>query len=262
MTLMLAAIRCELLKARRSQVPAWTAAGFTLAPLMGGLFMFILKDPARARAMGILGTKAQLATGTADWPTFLGVVAQATAVGGAILFAIVTAWVFGRESADRTLKLLLAVPTPRSMIVTAKFAVVVAWSALLTGWIFVVGLGVGYLVDLPGWSGAMVFGAGRDVALTAALAILLQSPIAFLASAGRGYLAPLGFAILTVFLAQIIVATGWGGWFPWAVPALFSGIAGPRGDLLGVSSYALVVLTFIAGVGATLVWWNRADHTS
>lgn len=173
---MLAALRCELLKARRSQVPVWTAAGFTLAPLMGGLFMFILKDPARARAMGILGTKARLTTGTADWPTFLGVVAQATAVGGAILFAIVTAWVFGRESTDRTMKLLLAVPTPRSTIVTAKFAVVVAWSALLTGWIFVVALGVGYLVDIPGWSGAMVFEAGRNVALTAALAILLQSP--------------------------------------------------------------------------------------
>ena len=64
--------------------------------------------------------------------------------------------------------------------------------------------------------------AAFDVAMTAALAILLQSPAAFLASAARGYLAPLGFAILTVFLAQITAATGWGGWFPWSVPALFT----------------------------------------
>lgn len=81
------AFRCELLKARRSRVPLWTALGLALAPMMGGLFMFIMKDPARARALGLLGAKAQLTTGTADWPTYLGVIAQATAVGGSFVFA-------------------------------------------------------------------------------------------------------------------------------------------------------------------------------
>ena len=57
------ALRCELLKARRSRVPLWTAAGFSLAPLMAGLFMFILKDPSRARALGLLRAKAQIAAG-------------------------------------------------------------------------------------------------------------------------------------------------------------------------------------------------------
>jgi ABC-2 type transport system permease protein len=256
------ALRCELLKARRSRLPIWTAAGFSLAPMMGGLFMFIMKDPARARALGLLGAKAQITTGTADWATFLGVIAQATAVGGSFVFALVTAWVFGREFADRTVKLLLAVPTPRGAILTAKFVVVAAWSALLTGWIFVVGLLVGAVVGLPGWSVATLRGAALDVALTAALAILLLGPIAFLASAFRGYLAPLGFAILTIFLAQITAATGWGAWFPWSVPALFSGLAGPRAALLGAPSYALVGLTSAAGVVATLMWWRQADHVT
>ena len=95
----LAALWAESLMARRSKVPWLTAFGFSLAPLMGGLFMVILKDPARARSMGLISTKAQLTAGVADWPTFLGVLAQATAVGGAMLFALVTAWVFGREFA-------------------------------------------------------------------------------------------------------------------------------------------------------------------
>jgi ABC-2 type transport system permease protein len=256
------ALHCELLKARRSRLPVWTAAGFSLAPMMGGLFMFIMKDPARARALGLLGAKAQITTGTADWPTFLGVIAQATAVGGSFVFALVTAWVFGREFADRTVKLLLAVPTPRSAILAAKFVVVSAWSALLSGWIFAIGLLVGAFVGLPGWSGAMLRDGALDVALTAALAILLLGPTAFLASAARGYLAPLGFAILTIFLAQITAATGWGGWFPWSVPALFSGLAGPRAALLGAPSYLLVALTSSVGVVATFVWWRRADHTT
>ena len=255
------ALQCELLKARRSRVPLWTAVGFSLAPLMGGLFMFILKDPSRARALGLLRAKAQIAAGVADWPTYLGVIAQATAVGGSLVFALATTWVFGREFVDRTAKLLLAVPTPRHAILSAKFMLVAAWSALLSGWILGVALPIGFLLDLPGWSAGMLRESARSIALTAGLSILLLSPTAFLASASRGYLAPMGFTILTIFLGQITVATGWGAWFPWSVPALFSGMAGPPAAALGPASYVLVGLTSLAGGVATLVWWRRADHT-
>ena len=37
------AIWVELLKARRSKMPLLTALAFSLAPLAGGFFMFILK---------------------------------------------------------------------------------------------------------------------------------------------------------------------------------------------------------------------------
>ena len=99
-----AAVRTEMLKARRSRVPWGVAVGFTLAPLVMGLFMVILKDPERARTLGLLGAKAQLTAGTADWPTYLNLLGQAVAVGGAVLFAFLTAWVFGREFADKTVR--------------------------------------------------------------------------------------------------------------------------------------------------------------
>src|SRR5215213_11758730 len=114
------ALWSEALKARRSKVPWLAAVGFTLAPLMDGLFMFIMKDPERAREMGLLSVKAQLAMSIADWTTFFSVLTQAIAVGGAIVFSIVTAWIFGREFSDHTAKDLLALPTSREKIVTAK----------------------------------------------------------------------------------------------------------------------------------------------
>ncbi len=157
MRLFVTALRCEMLKARRSKVPLLTGAGFSLAPLMAGLFIFILKDPARARTLGLIGAKAQITTGVADWPTFLGVIAQATAVGGYVLFALVTSWVFGREFADRTLKLVLAIPTPRHAILAAKFLVLALWSALLCAWVFAVGIVVGLLIGLPAGSGPVVW---------------------------------------------------------------------------------------------------------
>lgn len=222
--------------------------------------MIVLKDPDLARSLGLISTKAQIMAGTADWPTFLGLLAQAAAVGGLILFGFIGSWVFGREYSDRTVKDLLALPTPRFSLVLAKFTVVVAWSALLTGVIYLIGLGVGAAVGLPATSADVFWQGTRTVIITTGLTILLVTPVAFFASAGRGYLPPMGFAILTVILAQIVAAAGWGEYFPWSVPALNAGMAGPAYAQLGVFSYLIVVLTSLLGTIATFGWWTFADQ--
>lgn len=256
-----AALWSEILKARRSRVPWLTALGFSLAPLMGGLFMVILEDPVRARSWGLVSAKAQLQAGVADWPTFLGLLAQATAIGGAMLFSLVTTWVFGREFSDRAAKELLALPTPREAIVGAKLLVIALWAVGLAVLVLGLGLGVGALVGLPGWSVPLLWRGAGDLLAAAGLTLALMPPVALLASGGRGYLPPLGWAILMVFLAQIMAAIGWGDWFPWSVPALFSGLAGPRAAQVGPHSYVLVALTSAAGLAGTFAWWRFADQT-
>lgn len=251
----------ETLKARRSKVPLLASIGFTLAPLMDGLFMFIMKDPERAREMGLLGVKAQLAMSTADWTTFFSVLTQAIAIGGVIVFSIVTAWVFGREFSDHTAKDLMALPTSREGIVTAKLIVIAAWVFATTLWIYLIGLIVGNLVDFPGWTNKLAWVSFRDVLITAGMTLLLMAPVALIASMGRGYLPPLGWAVLTIFFSQIVAATGWGDWFPWSVPALYSGVVGPRAEQLGIHSYVLVSLTGMIGLAGTFWWWRNADQT-
>lgn len=254
------ALWAEALKARRSKVPLLAALGFTLAPLVDGLFMFIMKDPERAREMGLLSVKAQMAMSTAEWSTFFSVLAQAVAIGGVIVFSIVTAWIFGREFSDHTAKDLMALPTSREAIVMAKLIVMTAWVVAVSAWIFLVGLLVGYLVNISGWTAQLAWKSLGDVFACAGMTLLLMTPVAFIASLGRGYLPPLGWAVLTIFLAQIIAAIGWGDWFPWSVPALFSGAAGPRDQLVGMHSYVLVFLAGIIGLLATFNWWHNADQ--
>lgn len=255
------ALWAEALKVRRSKVPLFTTLGFSMAPLMGGLFMIILKDLEAARSMGLITAKAQLVAGVADWPTFFNILAQAVAVGGAILFAIITAWVFGREFSDRTAKELLALPTSREAIVAAKFVVIVVWTLALSLFIFGIGLVIGNLVVIPGWSEALLRTAFVDVMGAAVLTIGLLSFVALLASIGRGDLLPFGWTIFTVVLAQIAAITGWGDWFPWSVPALFSGAAGPRAELLGMHSYIIVFIASLLGLAGTFYWWRNADQT-
>ena len=256
-----AALWVEIFKVRRSRVPWLTAMGFSLAPLVGGLFMLILKDPERARHLGLITTKAEITTGSADWPTYFDLLAQAVAVGGLIIFGLIASWVFGREFADRTLTDMLAVPAPRSAIVVAKFLVITGWSFLLSTIVYGLGVGVGMLVDIPGWSSdLMIESFGKGMVVTG-LTVALVTPFAWVASAGRGYLPAIGVIFLALFLAQVVAALGWGGFFPWSTPALISGVAGSATPSVGVTSYLLVMLTGIVGMAGTIIWWWQADHT-
>lgn len=265
MNAFLSAFWAETLKARRSKVSLMTAAGFSIFPIIGGLFMIIMKDPERARTMGLIGAKAQLLTaGVADWPTYFDFLTLGTAAGGAILFAFITAWVFGREFSDHTAKELLALPTPREMIVGAKFVLTALCILGLTLLIFVIGLGIGTAVGIPGWSYDLVWTSFWSLMITALLAFMLMPFVALFASVGRGYLPPLGWAFLTMALAQVAGVMGWGDWFPWSVPGLFSVMFsvmyGQRAEQIGMHSYILVLLAFIAGIAATFAWWRSADQ--
>lgn len=250
----------EALKVRRSRMPWLTALAGAMVPLVGGLFMVILRDPELARRNGLLATKAQLSAGTADWPTYWGLLAQAIAVGGFGLFGLVAIWVFGREYADRTADDLLALPTARATVVGAKFIVIALWAAAITALISLLGLGIGAAVRLPGYSAMRAAQAAARIAVTAGLTVALVTPLAWAASAGRGYLPAVGALCVLVVLAQLVAAAGWGGAFPWSVPALISGLAGPDAARVATGSYLLVLLTGVAGVAGTLAWWQYADH--
>jgi ABC-2 type transport system permease protein len=261
MTNFTSALWAETLKMMRSKVPLFTALGFSMAPLAGGLFMIILKDPEAAKAMGLISAKAQLMVGVADWTAYFGFITQAVAAGGLILFSITTIWIFGREFSDHTVKELLALPTSRETIVTAKFIVIAVWSFAMTLLIFGVGLAVGTLVVIPGWSAELIRTSFMNILSSAALTLPLMSLVAFVASAGRGYMPPFGWTIFTMVLANIAAVMGWGDWFPWAVPSMFSGAAGPQSSQLELHSYMIVIIAGAIGLFATYCWWRNADQT-
>lgn len=255
-----AAFWMETLKARRSKV-SWVASlGFMILPLVGGLFMIILKDPEQAQALGIISMKAQLVGGTADWPTLFDMLLQGMAIGGSIVFAFIIAWVFGREFADHTIKELLAVPTPRSAIVGAKFMLTALWLLGLTVVIFMVGVAVGTAVHIPGWSSALAWTTLATMLVITILLLMLMPLVALFASAGRGYLPALGWAIFTLVCANIAAVMGWGDVFPWSVPIMISGMAGPGTAQPGLYSYAGMLLVFVFGLVMTFGWWRSADQ--
>lgn len=251
-------LQTEGLKIRKSKVIWLTALAFTIAPIMGGFFMFVLKDPELAENSGLIGAKAQI-TGEANWPAYIGLYGQVIAVGGLLIFGFVISWIFGREYVDKTAKDLLALPYSRSVIVLAKFVAACVTNILLCIYIVALGFLFGWLIGLPGWSVGVLSDGLYTVLIAMLLTIALSTPVAFFASYGGGYMAPLGFVVFTLVLSQIIAAAGFGEYFPWSVPALYSGVVTEE-YVLDWNSISVVLITSLLGLAGTFYCWLFMDQ--
>lgn len=256
-----AAFLTEILKVWRSKILWITILVFAFIIAMIGLLVFISMHPGLINSSSLLNTKASF-LGTVDWPSYFLLLYQIIAAIGLMGFSFVISWIFGREYSDRTIKDLLALPVSRSMIVISKFIIVLIWCILLFLVIFCLGILTGIIIKIPGWSGEATLHAFLVLLITSLLTILVSLPVAFFASWGRGYLLPIGFIILIMIITQFITAgiPGIAPFFPWAIPALYSGAAGPEKSHLEAISYIIVFFTSFVGITSTIVWWRYADQ--
>ncbi|MFZ0532811.1 MAG: ABC transporter permease [Anaerolineales bacterium] len=247
----------ELRKAIRSRMPLWTSLGSLFMPLGVAFLIFLAKNPELSRKLGLISAKANLmAYSVTDWSSYLVLFAEIISAGGFFFLVLAISWVFGREFADGTLKDMLAVPVQRSSILLAKFIVVAAWSAAMAIIIFILGLVIGAIIQLPGGSLSVILHGSTVTAITVCLVIAVVLPFALFASVGRGYLLPMGVAVLTLMMANLMMVVGWAEYFPWAVPIQYA-----QGESsLTPISYWIVVFTSLAGMIATYLWWKYADQ--
>jgi ABC-2 type transport system permease protein len=251
----------ESLKARKAKMLWGTLTAFTFIGLMMGLLVYVLKHPEISGRSATISAKAAM-IGKAEWPIFFNLLVQVSLALGPLGYGVVTSWIFGREYSDRCIKDLLALPVSRSAIALAKFFVVILWSVWLSLTLFTAALLTGLAVGITRWSGELALHWFLIYMGSSLLTIALCSPVALIACFSRGYLPPIGFAILTLILTNLV---GMGmpqfaPYFPWAVPAVFSGTAGPALPAPGVLSFALFLLVCFLGLAGTLAWWKYADQ--
>lgn len=244
---MMAAIRAEAVKLSASTVGRVATAAVVLgiAVLSGSMLLAASSDDPQ-----LLAKLGPVAAG--DWHGFLLGAAQITGAGGLGGFAIVLAWMFGREFADGTITGLFALPIRRSRIALAKFVVFGAWaltmSVLLAIVLILVGLisGLGALTELD-WEAL-----ARQVAL-GVMSAALTAPVAWAATLGRSVLGGVSVAIGLVVVAQVSVLAGLGGWMPLAAPAMWVISAG--GTVTAVQLSVLVPY-LAAAILLTMLSWR------
>lgn len=251
----------EFLKLRRSKVTWATLVVLSIGPLAVALFMWIVREPGRAAQLGLLGTKANLAGLEATWPAFLSMLSVIVGMGGTLLLTFIVAYVFGREYAEGTAKNMLALPVGRHWFVLAKLVVVAVWWVVLVLVVLAETFVIGALLSLPGFAVGLAVAGARNALLAASIAYLLAPVVAWITEAGRGYMAPLGFAFAMLALGDVFAHTGWAAWFPWSIVPLLIGAVGKPVSSLPAGSYIVIVLTFVAGIAAAIAQLRWADNT-
>lgn len=259
---MISAFRAEILKNKYASIFWISFIAFGLAPIMGGLFMLITRNPEAAAKAGTFQAKAQAMNFAASWDSYLIILTQTVGVGGILVFGFVASWIFGREYSEGTAKDLLALPTSRVQIINAKFLVYLLWCLALVLSNLLIGYLIGTALQIGSFTKDTLPSSLLTYFNTTLLTVLLGTPIAFFAIWGKGYLSPLGFVALALVMAQIIAATGYGNYFPWAIPGIYSGASGDYRLQLNVLSYLLVILTSIVGYLASVFYWKYADQTN
>lgn len=259
MTLFGTVFGTELAKLRRSVVPWAVAAIYCIAPVMVGLMMDVLLRPELGKRLGLLTAKAEMTIGEASWPTYLNLVSVLFAAG-MIVFAIIQAYVFGREYAEGTAKNLLVLPIGRAAIVAAKFAVCALLFICMTMLVYVIAIAVGFLIGLPGYKAGMIPESLANAAKIVVQAMLAGAVTAWITVATRGYLAPVGVSIMFILIGDLFAHTGWGPWVPWSAVLMSAGAAGAGIPLPGFGSWVMLILFFFATAAGTYLSLERTDN--
>jgi ABC-2 type transport system permease protein len=255
------ALGTELTKTLKSKMLWATLIFFTFIAVMLGFLMLVAKHPEIAGNSEVMNIKASMISNP-DWSTFYWLLLQMVLTVGSIGPAIVTIWVFGREYADRVIKDILVLPVSRLNIVFAKFIIVFFWSLLLLLLLYVFGIITGLLINLDGWDRDLFHQKTVVYVVSALMTVLLFPFISFITCFSRGYLLPVGISILILIVTQFVFLgiPGITPYFPWAIPGLYSSVAGPLSPKPGLLSYVILGITSFSGIAATSAWWRYADH--
>ncbi|MBW7473989.1 ABC transporter permease [Paenibacillus oenotherae] len=230
---LLSLIHNEARKIGRSVVFWVMLAVFTVLPLMIAVF------------------NSSAANWEAYFADLLGSIGSLLVVG----FSFTSAWVFGMEYTNNTLKDMLVKPVPKSYSVLAKFIVIALWNTGIAVFTFAVIAGAGTVIGVSGGSLSTILTICWPFMAASLLIMLVSTTSALFANLTRGYLAPIGITFVIVIVSNVVVQLGYGLYFPWTIPVLL--LTGAELDFI---SMIVLAATGIAGFAGTVAWWRFAEH--
>lgn len=231
--MLLSFVHNELLKVWKSIVFWVVAVVFVTMPLLIGLF----KEPGVSWAM--------------YYEDIFDSIASLLVVG----FSFTSAWVFGREYTDNTIKDLIVKPIPKSYSVLSKFIVITIWNVLIAIFTFALITCAGAFIGVNEGFGSANLQFFGTFMLTSVLIMAVSSTSTLIANITKGYLAPIGVIFVVIIASNAIVQLGLGPYFPWTIPVLLT-----KGADIGFISYSILALTAIVGFAGTVAWWRFAEH--
>jgi ABC-type transport system involved in multi-copper enzyme maturation permease subunit len=254
------ALKAEFLKLKGSRMLLWTSlVVIGYAVLATVLNVTLIKDPETIKRVASAGGvfKKAVDAGFYDfnWTNQLRVAVQGVSgTWGVMLFAFVTAYVFGREYKEGTEKNLFTLPVRRGSFVAAKMIVVACWALGLTALSMALHVAGLALLGVPGFAWSHVGAAVLD-ALEVTVLIYLTLPfVAWITMVGRGYLRPMLFTFAAQIVGSGLATTSVSRYYPWNMGVHLVGASWMPvvSSELVPGSWAIAVGLFIVGMFLSL----------
>ena len=238
---MLTFIQMEFLKLKRSNIFLLSLGGAVLPPLL----MFI--------------AVTAFEEGSTFDMLFTNVNMYMSALFAVLLFAIIIAYLFGREHNEHTLKTMLTIPISRGKFLLAKYVMFLVWILILTVVTSLSTLIFGFVAGLEGFTLKLFIDSFVQLLYANVLLFLTFSPFVFLSLFITNMVpAMVGGASLTL-VNMLIYGQTWAPYVPWVCPYLIaSGEIAEYSTNIGVS-YGIILATFVIGLVISYIYFTKKD---
>lgn len=247
---MLNLIQCEIMKLKRSKIIPISIMGVMSTPLLmlAASVQTHFQHPEKVFTLAEIYSDSILYT---------------MLISNVMIFIAIAAYLFSREYTENTFKTILPIPVSRLNLICAKFAVLFAWTFILTiiTWIGIFILSGVYHITfhLEGYTLSEALRWLPKFILGNVLVFLTVSPFAYIAARTKGFVAPVIASAVVVMGSAAVSNQNVGALYPWTSSFL---IVEGRIQATGFSilTAALIIgAVFIAGSLATFVHFKNED---
>ena len=231
----------EFLKLKRSNIFLLSLGGAILPPLL----MFI--------AVTTFGE------GNTFEMLFTNVNMYMSAVFAVLLFAIIIAYLFGREYNEHTLKTMLTIPISREKFLLAKYVMFLVWILIITVATSLSTVIFGFVAGLDGFTLKLFIDSFAQLLFANVLLFLTFSPFVFLSLFITNMVpAMVGGASLTL-VNLLVYGQNWAPYVPWVCPYLISSGEIAEYSVSATVSYGIILATFVIGLAISYIYFTKKD---
>ena len=231
----------EFLKLKRSNIFLLSLGGAILPPLL----MFIA-----VTAFGEGSTFEVL---------FTNVNMYMSALFAVLLFAIIIAYLFGREYNEHTLKTMLTIPISRRKFLLAKYVMFLVWILIITVASTLSTVIFGFVAGLEGFTLKLFIESFAQLLFANVLLFLTFSPFVFLSLFITNMVpAMVGGASLTL-VNMLVYGQNWAPYVPWVCPYLIASGEIAEYSVSATVSYGIILATFVIGLAISYIYFTKKD---
>ena len=231
----------EFLKLKRSNIFLLSLGGAILPPLL----MFIA-----VTAFGEGSTFEVL---------FTNVNMYMSALFAVLLFAIIIAYLFGREYNEHTLKTMLTIPISRRKFLLAKYVMFLVWILIITVATTLSTVIFGFVAGLEGFTLKLFIESFAQLLFANVLLFLTFSPFVFLSLFITNMVpAMVGGASLTL-VNMLVYGQNWAPYVPWVCPYLIASGEIADYSVSATVSYGIILATFVIGLAISYIYFTKKD---